>query len=353
MTTPGIPVGARVLLSTPASRQFCTPTFIILACIFEGVVEWELHHAHRAPDKCHTGVHAADEPPTAETLVKTLIDLKQKCIIIELEVREWEGKLTTEKEAAVKAGIAAKKRQADSAKLIRGAFAGMRGPTPRAPLGARSNRPADGDDFEGQGGTSKGGGDRSGEDVLKLLLSTDHVAIGRWPRSTLLADVLVLTRHHTALQERLKAVKVQHLKTNRVKATNTVKATAPQGRGAGPSADAGRLAEDAMLNIDRDYATASLLAAALRDERTKPPREKVVYRDAPQTEAVHVARAGSAEQRAAAQRQEGAIAQYEVMIRTGSCRSAGTKAAGQPCHRVHCSLFKIWSLVFGLGFFMP
>ena len=265
----------------------------------------------------------------AETLVKTLIDLKQKCIIIEREVREWEGKLKMEKEGAVKAGIAAKKRQADSAKLIRGAFAGMRGPTPRAPLGARSNRPADAHDLDEEGMASKRGDNRSGEDVLKLLLSTDHVAIGRWPRSTLLADVLVLTRHHTALQERLKTVKVENLKTHRVKATNTVKATAPQGRGGSKSSEAGRLAEDAMLSIDSGYKTASLLAAALRDERAKPPLEKVVYRDAPQTEAVAVLRASSEEQGGAAQRQESAIAQYEVMIRTGSCRSAGTLASGK------------------------
>lgn len=42
-----------------------------------------------------------------------------------------------------------------------------------------------------------------------MLLSTDHVAIGRWPRSTLLADVLLLTRHYAALEERLKVVKVR------------------------------------------------------------------------------------------------------------------------------------------------
>jgi hypothetical protein len=158
------------------------------------------------------------DPRDKDTLIKTLIDLKDVCIAAEKTNRKLRAELDRGQAALIQSGM--RDRQANArpeqrARLF-GNFA-FKDKNQPAPQGGRERAHARGTSVAPDACATAGAGEgrQARSPALLKLLSTDHLQFRDFSRGMLLEDVQLLTRYQQKLEAETKQLKLEAVRMKR------------------------------------------------------------------------------------------------------------------------------------------
>ena len=291
-----------------------------------------------------------NDPRDKDTLIKTLIDLKGACIAAETANSELRKELRRGSLTLIHRGVRDKQvvEQPEVKARIFGKFAFKENSKPSTPYLSGAGRHTNVSPPCAENGADGSGPQRS--PALVKLLSTDHLQFRDFPRAMLLQDVQLLTRYLQKLEAENKELKADRIRLNRQQQqvhsrvggpSRPVSASSTRARGRAPSG-LGQLDDDteealrlaALLEASNRPASVTTHDGAPSDRRQalesdaakQAPAVTASTSPVPGVDGVALSSAGGHSAASPSGQHSIARVMYDVIIRTGTCRNAGTAA---------------------------